>query len=128
MLSIKAKEEMFGTVPRVDVWLLLEYRQAWAEKAFQSCNIAENVKKHLSNYLESTPNSRLQLIKRHDRSSDSIKFYVAVSDEKEPKLFDFNLSSHEDLLELDIPKILEGSSFLRKDPLIFLFSHAHTYM
>lgn len=122
-LSMNAQEEMFGTVPRVDVWFLLEYRQVWAEKAFQSSNIPENVKKHLSNYLESTPNSRLQLIKRHDRSSDLIKFYIALSDEKEPKLFEFNLSSHEDLLELDIPKILEGSSFLRKDPLILVCTH-----
>jgi len=122
-LSIKAKEEMFGTVPRVDVWLLLEYRQAWAEKAFQSCNIAENVKKHLSNYLESTPNSRLQLIKRHDRSSDLIKFYLGDSDEIEPRLFEFTLSNYEDLLEFDIPKILDGSSFLRKDPLILVCAH-----
>ncbi|MGH7801926.1 MAG: sucrase ferredoxin [Thermodesulfobacteriota bacterium] len=122
-LSIKAREEMFGTVPRVDVWFLLEYREAWAEKAFPSSNIPENVKKHLSNYLESIPNSRVQLIKRHDRSSDLIKFYLAVSDEIEPRLFEFTLSNHEDLLEFDIPKILDGSTFLRKDPLILVCAH-----
>lgn len=122
-LSLEAKEKMFGTVPRVDVWILLEYIKAWAEKAFQSGNIPENVKKHLSNYLESIPNCRLQLIKRHDRPLDSIKFYVGVSDEREPKLFEFNLSSYEELLELDIPEILEGSQFLRKDPLILVCTH-----
>ena len=122
-LSMNAKEEMFGTVPRVDVWFLLEYREAWAEKAFPSSNIPENVKKHLSNCLKSIPNSRLQLIKRHDRASDLIKFYLGVSDEIEPRLFEFNLSIYEDLLELDIPKTLDGSSFLRKDPLILVCAH-----
>ncbi len=122
-LSMNAKEEMFGTVPRVDVWFLLEYRQAWADMAFPSSNIPDKVKRHLSNYLESIPNSRLQLIKRHDRSSDLIKFYLAVSDEIGPKLFEFDLSSYEDLLELDIPEIVAGSSFLRKDPLILVCAH-----
>jgi len=122
-LSIKAKEEMFGTVPRVGVWFLLEYRQAWAVKAFPSSNIPDKVKRHLSNYLESIPNSRLQLIKRHDRSSDLIKFYIGVSDEIKPRLFEFNLSHYEDLLEFDIPKILDRSSFLRKDPLILICTH-----
>src|SRR3989337_3649311 len=122
-LSMNAKEVMFGTVPRVDVWFLLEYKEAWAEKAFLSSNIPENVKKHLSNGLKSIPNSRLQLIKRHDRASDLIKFYLGVSDEIEPRLFEFNLSIYEDLLELDIPKTLDGSSFLRKDPLILVCAH-----
>ncbi|HZX14725.1 MAG TPA: sucrase ferredoxin [Thermodesulfobacteriota bacterium] len=120
---MNAKEEMFGTVPRVDVWFLLEYREAWAEKAFPSSNIPDKVKRHLSNYLESIPNSRLQLIKRHDRSSDLIKFYLGVSDEIEPRLFEFTLSNYEDLLEFDIPKILNDSSFLRKDPLILVCAH-----
>jgi len=120
---MNAKEEMFGTVPRVDVWFLLEYKEAWAEKAFPSSNIPDKVKRHLSNYLESIPNSRLQLIKRHDRSSDLIKFYLGVSDEIEPRLFEFTLSNYEDLLEFDIPKILNDSSFLRKDPLILVCAH-----
>ncbi len=122
-LSIKVEEKMFGTVPRVDVWLLLEYTQAWAEKAFQSADIPQDVKNYLSNYLESIPNCRLQLIKRHDRSLDSIKFYVGVSDEKEPKLFKFNLSSYEDIFELDILEILEGRSSLIKDPLLLICTH-----
>jgi hypothetical protein len=120
---MKAKEEMFGTVPKVDIWILLEYNQAWGEKAFPSSNIPKNVKKRLSNYVESTPYCRLQLIKRHDRSLDSIKLYLGVSDEKEPKLFELNLSSYDDLLEIDIPKILESSSFLRKEPLILICTH-----
>jgi hypothetical protein len=117
------KEKMYGTVPRVDVWLLLEYTQAWAEKAFQSADIPQDVKNYLFNYLESIPNCRLQLIKRHDRSLDSIKFYVGVSDEKEPKLFEFNLLAYRDILELDITQILEGISFLRNDPLILVCTH-----
>ena len=113
-------EELFATAPRVDVWFLLEYRGAWTDKAFLDSTIPEDVKKRINRHLETIPNSRLQLIKRHDNSGDALKFYIAKSDELEPKLFEFAFKSYEGLLDLDINEILEGNSNLREEPLFLV--------
>lgn len=118
--SLDAREELFATAPRVDVWLLLEYRGAWTDKAFLDSKIPEDVKNRINLYLETIPNSRLQLIKRHDNPGDTQKFYVAKSDELEPKLFEFDFRSYEELHDLDINTILEGNSNLRDEPLFLV--------
>jgi len=119
-LSLNAKEEIFATAPRVDVWFLLEYRGAWTDKAFIDSKIPEDVKKRINQNLETIPNSRLQLIKRHDNPGDILKCYVAKSDELEPKLYEFDFRSYEELLELDINEILERRSNLREEPLFLV--------
>jgi hypothetical protein len=119
-LSLNAREEMFASTPRVDAWFLLEYRGAWTDKAFLDSRIPADAKKRLTLNLETFPNSRLQLIKRHDNSGEALKFYVAKSDELEPRLFEFGFKSYEELLDLDINKILEGNSHLRKEPLFLV--------
>jgi hypothetical protein len=111
---------LFATTPRVDVWFLLEYRGAWTDKAFLDSKIPEDAKKRINLHLETIPNSRLQLIKRHDNSGDTLKFFVGKSDELEPKLFEFDLTSYGELLDLDINKILEGNSHLRNEPLFLV--------
>lgn len=122
-LSLEAAEEMFASAPRVDVWLLLEYREAWDENAFPSSRVPEVVKKRLSGYLGSIPNCRLQLIKRHNNPEGNIRFYIGISDEIEPRLFEFSLSGYEDVLSLDIPKIMRGSHHLRSEPLFLVCTH-----
>ncbi len=118
-LSLDAKEEIFATTPRVDVWFLMEYRGGWTDKTFLDSKIPEGVKKRINLHLETIPNSRLQLIKRHDNPGDVLKFYVAKSDELEPKLFEFDFRSYEELLGLDFNEILEGNSNLSEE-LLFL--------
>jgi len=119
-LSMESDEKIFGTVPRVDIWFLLEYRGAWSDKAFVTSEIPENVKKRINGCLDSIPNSRLQLIKRLDNAEKKLKFYVGVCDELEPKLYEFALSSYEDILGLDINKVLSNDSYLREEPLFLV--------
>jgi hypothetical protein len=122
-LSLATKEEMFGTAPRVDIWLLLEYKQAWSKRAFPSSKIPQVIKKRLSEYMDSIPNCRLQLIKRQNAYEDTIKFYVGVSRELEPRLFEFNLSRYEDLLSFDITEIVGGKLISREEPLFLVCTH-----
>jgi len=122
-LSLDTKEQIFGTVPRVDVWFLIEYNQAWAKKAFLSSAIPEMVKKRVYENLNSIPNSRLQLIKRHKSNEQGLKFYIGVSDELEPKLFELNLKSYEDILDLSIPEVISGNSFSRSEPIFLVCTH-----
>jgi hypothetical protein len=119
-LSLNAREEIFATAPRVHVWFLLEYRGPWTDKAFLDSKIPEDVKKRINLNLETIPNSRLQLIKRHDNSGNALKFYVAKSDELGPKLYEVDLSKYEDLLELDLSEILGNGLYLRKEPLFLI--------
>jgi hypothetical protein len=119
-LSLSAGEELFATTPRVDVWFLLEYRGAWTDNAFLDSRIPADAKKRINLILESIPNSRLQLIKPDSNSGDTLKFYIAKSDESEPRLFGFDFRSYQELLDLDIHEILEGNSNLREEPLFLV--------
>lgn len=110
--SLEADEEMYGTAPRVDVWLLLEYRGRWSGSAFKDSKIPKAVKSHLDNALKSISNSRLQLIKKHDNNDARLKFYIAVSKEKKPRLYEFELSSYDDLLSLDIKRSMRSKKHI----------------
>ncbi|MCZ6791391.1 MAG: hypothetical protein O7C70_06305 [Candidatus Dadabacteria bacterium] len=106
--SLNSNEEMYGTAPRVDVWFLLEYRGHWSTKAFKDSEIPKAVKSFLNKQLKALPNSRLQLIKKHKNTEEHLKFYLAVSDETNPRLYEFELENYEELLSLDIKKILKS--------------------
>jgi len=118
--SQKINENIFGTAPKVDVWLLLEYRGHWTDNAFEDSKIPGKVKEHLNNILKSIPSSRLQLIKRDNHSTDSIRLYVALTSELEPKLFKFAFSSYEELLDLNIDKILKSGERIYDELLVLI--------
>lgn len=120
VVSLEADEHMFGTAPRVDVWFLLEYRGYWSGNAFQDSKIPEKVKTRINRHLETYPSSRLQLVKQREWSDDRIKFYIALSRETDPRLYELTLNGYEDLLDLDIDSILRGDEHLRKEP-VFIF-------
>ncbi len=122
-MSLEVKEGMFGTAPRVDLWFLLEYGKAWRKKAFPSSHIPDFVKERFFEVQDSIPNSRIQLIKRHKNPEKTIKFYIGVSHELEPKLYEFSLSDYEEILYLDIPSIISGSSYLKTEPLLLVCTH-----
>ena len=110
--SLNANEEMYGTAPRVDAWFMLEYRGHWSVSAFKDSKIPKAVKSHINKELKSVPNSRLQLIKKHENSDEDLKFYIAVSDETNPRLYEFNLKDYEDLLPFKTKKILKSKKHI----------------
>lgn len=117
--SLNSNEEMYGTAPRVDVWFLLEYRGHWSGKAFKDSKIPKAVKSFLNKQLKAVPNSRLQLIKKHKNTDEHFKFYLAASDETNPRLYEFELENYEELLSLDIKKILKSKKHM-SDEKIFI--------
>jgi hypothetical protein len=124
-LSAESGEKMFGTAPRVDLWLLLEYRGHWDENALPSVRIPEDVRDHLFKSLASIPNSRIQLIKRHSYKNpdDPLRLYVVVSKELEPKLYEFSFFDYRDLLWFDIHKLISQDRYLRKSPVLLVCTH-----
>lgn len=118
--SIESKEEMYGTAPRAGVWFLLEYRGHWSGKAYKDGKIPKSVKSFLNKELKAISNSRLQLIKKHKNPDKQLKFYLAVSDESDPRLYEFSLNSYEDLLSLNIKKILKSKKHISNEKIFII--------
>ncbi len=106
--SSDAKEHLYGTVPKVDHWLLLEYREHWEKDALEKSSIPEAVKEEINNCLKSLENSRFQLIQKELHSEGPINFYYIISSEFEPKTYHFQLNSYEELIELDLISLIEN--------------------
>lgn len=118
--SLESNEEMYGTAPRVGVWFLLEYRGHWSGSAFKDSKIPKKVKSFLNKALKSVPDSRLQLIKKHKNPNKQLRFYLAVSDENDPRLYEFKLNKYEDLLSLNIKKILKSEKHISNEKLFII--------
>jgi len=110
--SLNADEEMFGTAPRADVWFLLEYRGHWSGSAYRNSKIPKKVKSHINKEIKPVKNSRFQLIKKQINADKYLRFYVALSGEKPPRLYEIKFKEYEDLLGLNIKKILKSDQLL----------------
>jgi hypothetical protein len=102
MLSRQVQEQIFGTATRSNVWLLLEYPHPMGAKAFEESNIPEPTKQYLNSIKNSIPGTRIQLIKRPSTHSRDITFFLALTRESLPLLFEFHLDNYEDLPDLNL--------------------------
>ena len=108
--SLAAGEVMFGTAPRVDTYFLLEYSGLWEAKAFEQSSLPEVVKAYLGSLQKRFPLTKLLLVKSATSHRGSGRtFYVASVRESNPVLYEFQLKAYQDLLELDVPAIMEDS-------------------
>lgn len=124
--SLDAGEEMIGTAPRVDYWVLVECGEVWQSDALGASSIPASVKERLSSLARNTPNLRIELVKGGDEGK-GISLYVALSSERAPRLFKFSLSSYYDLLDIDIHQILSTPdaylAHANKSPLFLVCTH-----
>ena len=123
--SEQAGEPLFATAIRTDVYLLLEYDGTWEEKAFEKSAVPVEVKAWITLKMKELPAPRLLLIKSGTPARlGKIHFFVAVTQEKTPSLYAFELQSYEDLLKLDLLAIVAGDSkyqaHLRQEPLFLV--------
>jgi len=118
--SLNSNEEMYGTAPKVDVWFLLEYRGHWSGSAFKDSKIPKKVKSHINKELKTAKNSRLQLIKKQTNSDEHLKLYIAVINESNPRLYEFKFNEYEDLLSLNIKKILKSDQHLSDEKIYII--------
>ena len=120
--SRQAGEQLFGTAPRADLWLLLEYTGAWGNKALPESDLPQPIKDRLDGWLTSIPNTKFQFIKC-ERKREGITFFVALTHEIEPRLYQLHLQSYDELLKLDIPAIIARDPSLdtaRRDEPIYV--------
>lgn len=118
--SLEANEEMYGTATTVETWLVLEYNGRWSGDAFRDSKIPEAVQAAIKRYLETLPNSRLQLVKKQEPGGDGIKLFIARSREKDPVLSEITLGGYDDLLDQDIDSIIKDRSSELREPVFLI--------
>jgi hypothetical protein len=102
-------EQVFGTAPRADVWILLEYDGVWGAKAIPESDLPEAIKQQMSAWGESIPNCKTLLIK-NARRGEGVRLFVALSSERDPVLYRFELPDLDALLSVNM------NALLRRDP------------
>lgn len=107
--SLAAGEPQVATAPRAAVWLLLEYSAPWGAKALEESTLPPAVKNFLDEQGKLIPFSRFQFIKR-ETTGKGITFYAARTSLNAPFLYRFQLDAYEDLLTLDLPKLVSAHS------------------
>jgi hypothetical protein len=120
--SRQVGEQLFGTAPRADVWLLLEYTRGWGNKALPESDLPQPIKDRLDGWITSIPNTKFQFIK-HERQHEGINFFVAIVHETDPRLYQFLLQSYDDFLQFDLPAVIASDPAFdaaRRDDPIFV--------
>lgn len=120
--SLQSSEHLFGTVPNVNFWILIEYKDSWEKKAFNNCNIDADVKSVIRKLAGRYTKSRIQLIKNGYSNKDHIKLYIAITTETQKELFEFKIASYRDILEIDFNNELSDST-LKTDPVLLICTH-----
>jgi GNAT superfamily N-acetyltransferase len=121
-------EPRSGTASRVDLWLVLEVPAAWAGEIEETIDRDPVLARVLRPVLQAVPRSRALFIKgpgRRPRATTA--FYVAVTDEAEPRLYHFELGSDLALAEIDLFGVLaeeeQYEAFREPSPLFLVCTH-----
>ena len=90
---------------------MLEYPGAWQSKAFENSDLHPTVKDHLFAALESSPSSRLLLVRKPgQRPSRKVSFFMAKLSGASQALVRWELDGYSDLLSLDLAGIAAGAA------------------
>jgi hypothetical protein len=121
-ISSSAGEPLFGTATLAQVWFILEHPDVYGSKALEESQLPAPVKNHLTSLVKATQGSRIQLIKRDPSSfPEQIHFFVALTTEVQPHLYEFQLHNYEEIFDLDIQGIIQNdneySTHRREEPL-----------
>lgn len=100
--SEAAGEPIAGTAAaRVDAWLLLEYRGAWASKAWESAEVSPAVRAHVDAWASATTGSRIQLVRRR-AEPERLALYLVSSQQAQPLAARFELTDHDAIVGFDL--------------------------
>ncbi|HZD56855.1 MAG TPA: sucrase ferredoxin [Anaerolineales bacterium] len=104
-------EQLFGSVKKTTIWLLLEYPYLWGRKAFEESDLPAQLKSHLSSFLDHVPYSKLLLIKSQSAMfNEKINCFMVISSENRPRIYRFQIDAYLDLLDLDLSSLLSEES------------------
>ncbi len=103
--SASVGEPLYGSAPRTDLWLLLEYPYPAPAKALEESKFPVSVKSHLLELQRSIPALRILLVRRSGSVAIGGRLFLADGRDPQPKMYAFDLQRPYDILSLDIPAI-----------------------
>ena len=135
VISEQLEEPLFGSAGQTDTFFLLEYNGAWEGKALEKSPLPSAVKERLNDLVKALPTAKSLLIKRGAQAigqtssgqpglGQTINFYIAQAAEAGARLFRFELSAYEEVLDVDLPGVLAGQRrfehYLQPGPLYLI--------
>ena len=116
-VSSANEEPLAATASRIDHWLLIEYRGAWARDVLGDCLFTPELKAHLRGQLAALPRSRLLFVKKPERRSQTgRKVFFGTSKPGQEQFFELEVEHQNDLLDFDFADAL-GSGGATASPL-----------
>lgn len=107
LASMSGDETLFGTAPNYKIWVLIEYRLPWRNKAVTDNELSENQQAHLSALMEKNPDLQILFIKRKANSHPSINIFIARLG-IQSTFSKITLTSYEDVLNISTEQIING--------------------
>ena len=107
-LSLVSAEQSFGTASIGEVWLLVEYREAWGVHALEDSTLSREVKSRLNNFCKTTQRSRVLFIKQERLREGALTCFVVRCRESAPSIWKFHFNAYEELLNLDVAALASG--------------------
>lgn len=110
-LSLASDEPLIGSATQTDAYILIEYPNAWGEKALDESTIPQPVKAHLKAFGKAYPRVKTLLVRpAWPAQVSQRRCFVALAHERQPAIYTFPLADYESLLDLDLAGILSGDA------------------
>jgi hypothetical protein len=108
-VSSASDEPLVATASRIDHWILVEYRGAWARDVLGDCLFSPELKAHLRGQLGALERSRLLFVKKPERRSQSgRRVFFGTSRPGQERFFELEVEHHNDLLDVDLVAALDA--------------------
>jgi hypothetical protein len=110
-VSSASGEPLAATASRVDHWILIEYRGAWAREVPRASLLSSALKQHLRSQLAALPHARLLFVKKpRGRLDTGSRVFFGTARPGAERLFELELEHLDDLLHVDAAAVLAGTS------------------
>jgi hypothetical protein len=125
MNSLSKNEPLYGSSPKTDLWIALEYPRVPGESALKESALPEEIKAHLTKLQKNYKHSRLVLIRNENTDKKSTRsLFVAYSNRDYPCLYEIPLSDYGELAYIN-DSALQSATFtlphhLVKEPLFLI--------
>jgi hypothetical protein len=108
-VSSSSEEPLAATASRIDHWLLVEYRGAWARDVLGECQFSPELKAHLREQLAALERARLLFVKKPERRPQSgRKVFFGSSRPGRERLFELEVEHQDHLLGFDFAAALDA--------------------
>lgn len=109
--SQQVGEQLYGSAPYTQTWLLLEYPRPWGAKAYEDSDIPADIKAYIDAQTQLMPHPRVQVIAKNIRSDlRDLSLYVIHAGWDTQRVRHFLLRTYADLLDLPLADIAAGGA------------------